>query len=398
MLMRCAVVLAICLAAASAASGQPAPIPSMESETSPQPAGWRLTPSLASGATWDDNVLIQGAGDDLASDSTMLLRPGALLDYRGRLTQISASYTGSIQRYNTFESLSNYDQSQQISVRRRLSPRKNVFVDQSYSAQPTTAFSGIIGVPFLRIGSRVFDLRAGGDIAFTKRTSLTGSYQFERIGFDEEPTVGRALTGGRAHGGALELRHRLTARATLTAAYDLERAGLVSGGRFAVQNTWAGGEYALSDSMRVRGALGLSRLDATEPGGGASATAARLEFSRRVRSTWIDATYNRSFLPTYGAGGTLSNEEFTVRAIAPLGRRFYADGVWTWRDNASLLTDDPSLRSTWLAGSLGYAAQPWLHLEAVYNGLRQETDRPGGRLHRNQLGFQIVTTKSLRIR
>ena len=85
-------------------------------------------------------------------------------------------------------------------------------------------------------------------------------------------------------------------------------------------------------------------------------------------------------------------------AIAPLARRFYADAVWTWRENASLLSDDPALRSMWIAGALGYAVRPWLHLEGVYNGLRQQIDRPGGRLHRNQLGFQIVTTKSLRIR
>lgn len=372
-------------------------MPSLGSEE-PQPAGWRVVPSLATGTTWDDNVLIQGAGDNPASDQTMLLRPGAAVDYRGRVTQLSSSYSGAFQHYNTFDSLSSFDQSEQISLRRRLSPRKNLFVDQSYSAQPTTAYSGIIGVPFLRIGSRVFDLRAGGDIAFTKRTTLSGSYQFERIGFDAEPTTGQALIGGHAHGGTLELRHRVTERATMLAAYDLERAGLVTGGRFAVQNAWAGGEYALSDTMRVSAALGISRLDATDPGNGASATAVRLEFLRRVQSTWIDASYSRSFLPTYGVGGTLSNEELTVRAITPFARKFYADGVWTWRDNTSLLTNDPSLRSTWLAGSLGYAAQPWLHLEAVYNGLRQSIDRPGGQLHRNQLGFQIVTTKSLRIR
>lgn len=392
--MRVVVVLAIFLAGGSAVFCQ-SPIPSGSDE--PQPAGWRITPSLAAGATRDDNVLIQGVGDNLASDHTMLLRPGAAVDYRGRLTQVSSSYTGAFQHYNTFDSLSSFDQSEQISVRRRLSPRQNLFVDQSYSAQPTTAFSGIIGVPFLRIGSRVFNLRGGGDVAFTKRTSLSGAFQFERISFDEEPTSGRAVIGGRAHGGTLEVRHRLTPRATLLGAYDLERAGVVTGSRFAVQNAWGGGEYALSDTMRVTGALGLSRLDASDLGVGASATAVRLEFSRRVQATRIDASYNRSFLPTYGVAGTLSNEELTMRVVAPITRRFYADGVWTWRDNASLLLNEPGLRSTWLAGAIGYAPQPWVHLEGVYNGLRQENGRPGGRLRRHQLGFQIVTTKSLRI-
>lgn len=398
MLTRVLVGVAICLGAGSAATGQPLTIPSSGADAQPQAAGWRVTPSLASGAGWDDNVLIQGTGDDPSGDRTMLLRPGAAIDYRGRVTQLSASYSGAFQHYNTFESLTNYGQSQQISLRRRLSPRKTLFLDQSYSSQPTTAFSGIIGVPFLRIGSRVFDLRGGGEIAFTKRTSLSGAYLFERIGFDAEPTAGRALIGGRSHGGTAELRHRLTPRATLTATYDLQRAGLVTGGHFAVQNAWAGGEYALSDTMRVQGAFGRSFLDASEPDQGTSAPAARIAFSRRVRSAWMEASYSRSFLPTYGLGGTLSNEEFTVRAIAPITRRIYAYGVWTWRDNASLLSTDPSLRSTWLAGAIGFALQPWLHLEGVYNGQRQTNDRPGGRLRRNQLGFQIVTTKPLRIR
>jgi hypothetical protein len=55
------------------------------------------------------------------------------------------------------------------------------------------------------------------------------------------------------------------------------------------------------------------------------------------------------------------------------------------------------LWSYWLEGTLGYAATPWVHLEAFYAGTRQTIDRPGGTLNRNRIGFQVTTAKPVRV-
>ena len=46
---------------------------------------------------------------------------------------------------------------------------------------------------------------------------------------------------------------------------------------------------------------------------------------------------------------------------------------------------------------LGFAPQPWVRMEVFYTRVDQTSLRAGGRLYRNRVGFQIVTSKPVRV-
>jgi hypothetical protein len=364
----------------------------------PQPAGWSVTPRVATSAAYDDNVLVQGRGDVLASDLNTAVTPGGSLDYVGKRGSLSAAYTGSIQMYRDFSTLNSYDQSMHVSARRQVTPHLLVFGQQSYSRTPTTELPELAGIPFERIGARIADLRGGVEASPSKRLSVAGSYNFQWIAFNPDPVRGVALLGGHANGGSAGAKFQLSTRTTLTADYDLQRASLIDGGRFTVQNSWAGADYRLSEYAHLYGALGIARLDAADLGTGRTAPAWRAGYARRFEAATVDASYARSFVPSYGGGGTLSNEEITSSVHVPFGRRFYSEGTLSWRKNEPLVAGDQALRSTWIGGTVGYAVQPWMRLEGFYGGTHQNIDRPGGRLDRHRIGIQVVTAKPVRFR
>lgn len=363
-----------------------------------QPAGWSLTPRVSTSTAWDDNVLIQGRGDALAADLNTSVAPGGRLEYLGKLGSFSASYTGSIQMYRDFSTLNSYDQSLNVGGRRRLTPHVLVFAQQSYSRTPTTELPALAGIPFLRIGARIADLRGGAELTPTRRLSLAGQYNFQWIAFDKDPVLGIPLVGGHANGGAAGAKYQLSARLMLTADYDLQRASIVSGGRFTVQNTWAGADYKLSETSHAYGALGIARLDAADLGTGRTSPAWRAGYARRFETAAVDVSYARAFVPSYGGGGTLSNEEVAANMHVPIARRFYAEGNFSWRRNEPLVDGSLPLTSVWVGALAGYAVQPWMRIEAFYGSTHQRIGRPGGLLDRNRVGVQVTTVKPVRLR
>ena len=72
-----------------------------------------------------------------------------------------------------------------------------------------------------------------------------------------------------------------------------------------------------------------------------------------------------------------------------------------FRDNQPLT--DTTLRAAAAAlaahaiSTLGWEPQPWVRLEAFYSLVQQSSLRAGGQLDRNRVGFQIVTSKPMRI-
>jgi hypothetical protein len=391
---RTALIAAALAASANMAAAQQAD-PRLSEE--PQPPGWSITPRVSTSAAYDDNVLIQGRGDTLASDLNTAVTPGGSLDYVGKLGSFSASYAGSVQLYRDFSSLNSYDQSMNVSARRRLSPHLLLFGQQSYSRTPTTELPALAGIPFLRIGARIADLRGGVEASPSKRLSLAASYNFQWISFDKDPIAGVSLLGGHSNGGSAGIKYQISTRTTLTADYDLQRASIITGTQFTVQNSWAGADYRLTENSHAYGAFGIARLDAADLGTGKTSPAWRTGYARRFESAAVDVSYARSFVPSYGGGGTLSNEDLTSSLHVPFGRRTYAEGTFSWRRNEPLVAGDQPLTSVWVGGLFGYAVQPWLRVEGFYGGTHQSIDRPGGRLDRHRIGVQVVTAKPVRI-
>jgi hypothetical protein len=364
----------------------------------PRPVGWSVTPRVTTSTAYDDNVLIQGEGPALASDLNTAVNPAAALDWVGKLSSFSANYNGSFQLYRDFSSLNSYDQSLTVSGRRRATKRMLLFAQQMYSRTATTELPLLTGIPFVRVGARIADTRGGVEATLSKRLSLAASYNFQWISFDNDPVFGGELLGGHSNGGSAAIKYQISPRTTLTVDYDVQRAAILEGTRFTVQNSWAGADYRLTENSHIYGAFGAARLDAADLGTGKTSPAWRAGYARRFESAAIDVGYSRSFVPSYGAGGTLSNDELTSALHLPIGRRMYAEGSFSWRKNEPLVAGNEALTSVWIGGIFGYAVRPWMRVEGFYSGTQQSIDRPGGQLDRNRIGIQVVTAKPVRIR
>ena len=383
----------------------PRPASAQESNLAPAasanvqaPAGWSVTPSLTYGASWDDNVLVRGNGDNKVPDFLNVINPRAAVDLNGRRGQMALTYDGAFLLYHDRDALDSYDQHLSFFGRRLLTPHLAVFARNSAASVPTTELSQFIATPFIRTGSRLDDLHTGIEAALSKRSSLTASYDFQWVKFDQGTVESQALFGGHSHGASLSFSHLLTERVSATAAADVQHAAIGSLGQtFDVQNFRAGGDYKVSAQTHVFAEAGVSRLGGTRVSEARLGPAVRVGLARQFRTAGIDLLYSRSFVPSYGFGGTTQNEEASARFRLPLSRHAYSTSALSWRRNDPLTDGELPLRSYWLEGTLGYAMTPWVHLEMFYAGTRQTIDRPGGTLDRNRIGFQLTTVKPVRV-
>jgi hypothetical protein len=365
--------------------------------------GWSFTPALGYGQILDDNVLMQGTEAAPPGDLLSLVSPKADLNFNGALGHFSASYTGAFQLYRQFDSLNNYGQFETLSARRRMTSHTSLFVQQQFSLTPTTALPVLVGVPFVRVGSRVADLRAGVDHAFTKNTTLTASYDFQWISFDQNPTFGRVLIGGRGDGGTVELRDRTTAKTTLVANYEIQHASLVDNGSFTVHNARVGAEHKFSSTWSVFGQAGIARLNPSALSPGHIGPSVQAGINRGLRGGSLDITYTRGYVPSFGNGDPLQNDDLASHLRLTLTRKMTAQGAVELSrvdplTGAFALLGEQRLRTLWLSGLIGYSAGPWLRIEGFINTSRQQVSRPGGNVYDNRVGIQVVTAKPMRIR
>lgn len=369
-------------------------IPSADPLAAP---GWTFTPSIGVGSSWDDNVLVRGSGDQAPGDVLNIVAPSGMLTFNGGRGQLSASYDGSFFLYRQFNTLDSYDQRSSFFGRRLLTKHVAVFVRNSLALVPTTELAEFVAVPFIRTGSRLEDLRTGLEAAFTKYTSAVVSYDFEAVDFDQTVPGAAGLYGGHSYGANASLRHLLSARLALTAEYDLQHALLRNDQAFNIQNWWAGAEYRLSEETRVFGSAGLSRLEVTQFGTNRTGPAWRAGLIHSIRTASVDLLYSRSFVPSYGFGGTMQNEDATARLRLPITRRLSTSTAVAWRRDDPLTLGGIPLRTFWLEGTIGYAASRWFRIEGFYAGTHQTITRPGGVLNRNRAGIQVVTAAPMRI-
>jgi hypothetical protein len=362
-------------------------------------AGWVLTPTLVFATSHDNNVLAKGVGDQPQGDLINVLNPRATIDYRGRRSQFSGNYDGAIALYRSLSTLNSYDQRAGVRMGRRFSPHVSIFADSALSVSPTTGSLQLAGVPFVRTGSTLKDLRGGVTAAFTKRTSMVAGVNFESVHFDEDRPLDLILRGGYSQGGSLTLRHRLSARTSVTGDYSLQRAVVANGqADFRVQDGTVGFEHMLSDRFQGYGAIGLAHLGLSTFGPPRTGLSYRAGLTSRLRLLTAEVSYNRSFIPSFGFGGTMQNQDFTALARATPSRRTSVQSSLSWRRNDPLTRGDLSLRTLSWQVTGGYAIQPWARIEGFYGSLSNTIDRPGGLIDRRQFGFQIVTAQPIRIR
>src|SRR5262249_47804260 len=161
-------------------------------------------------------------------------------------------------------------------------------------------------------GSRINDFRSGIDALLTKRLSMTTSYHWEWVEFDQLPQF-PLLRGGHSEGALLGLNYKLSPRTSLIADGDLEHATVGAEAQtFEVMNGGVGLEHALSDVLRISGILGISRLGVTGLTPARTGPMMKARLTRQFHFAAVDVAYSRSFVPAYGFGGTTDNRELTV--------------------------------------------------------------------------------------
>jgi hypothetical protein len=415
--LRLAALLAVGLLAASPAAHAQAPQPASDIGRTP---GWVFTPSMRMGGVWDDNVLLVHPADKPPPDYASPVGPSLSLDYTGRRTQLSSGYSGSWMFYRTLEDLNRFDQSLRLAARHRATSRLTIFAQEHLTVAPSTDAVLLAGVPFYRIGTRNNAVSGGFDAALSARDSLRGGYTLRSVAFNRDNPLGQELQGGHAHEVTMSFDRALSARLRLGAEYAFNRAvvggnptpggGLDPEGqalvptvpgedRFNIQRGSVTAQYALSPTVNLSGSLGLAQLGAGLTHEPRTGPTWGMGISRRGRQVVVAASYQRSYVPSFGFGGTFQNQEFTASLLVPFARRrAYVNSNLTWHENDPISPDRPSLRMISGASVLGYRATRWLSAEAYYVRVQQDTQLAGGQLARNQIGFRLVAARPLRLR
>ena len=343
-------------------------------------------------------MLFENVGSDLVDEHLHMLRPRGTLGYLGRREELTVQYAGGFVRHPTLPSLDSYDQRLLTQAMRMLSRRHTLRLAHAATLVPTTDLLELPGVPFTRVGSHREDLSVLVQSQISRRLETTAAYRLQWVQFDRNPRTNEALLGGSSHGATIAARQALTARLSLTADYDIARQTLGNGETFLLQNSGGGLDYALREDLHLFGSAGVSHLSGIGNRPPRLGPAMHVGLARTTPTATMAVTYRRSYVPSYGFGGTSDNEELTTRLQVPIGRRVFAYSSVSLRRNQPLDVAELALRSLWFHNSLGYVVNDWMRVEGFAAGSRQHIDRPDGRVHHYAIGLQVTATTTTRIR
>ena len=363
----------------------------------PSVPGWVFTPSIGVGVSRDTNVLLLTVPDNPPRDYGLPLTPSARLDYRGKYTTVSGEYDGSFLFYRNLDELNSADHQVNAQFRHRASRRTTIFGQENLTSSSTTSTLLIAGVPFYRLGSRANALGGGVDVLLSSRTTLHTDYTHQLVTFDRSAGIPASLAGGYAHQVTTSLAQAVSSTLTIGGRYDLTRAVLAEGeDRFNIHTGTMIVELRVSPHVVLSGFAGVSRTTATATHDARTGPAVRAAITRRDRRSVFIASYERTFVPSFGFGGTFPNQEWHVALRVPFSRtRAYVEGGLTRFDNEPIALTQEKLRSLFVSGIVGYRATRWVNLEGFY---RRSQQNLRGELRRDEVGARIVASKPTRFR
>ncbi len=364
-----------------------------------QTPGWVFTPTFVFSTAYDDNVTLQGHRAPTESDTISVLSPSGDVQYRGKHTWLGFGYNGSISIYRQLNQLDSYDQSARFDSHHQLSPHVSLSLHDGLSLLPTTDAVILSGVPFIRTGTRTDDARAELKAQVAPHTTVTGAYSFQWVDFQTDPVFARFLHGGVSHGGSGSLDQQLSEQWTIGASYSFSRLIISdNAGRFDIQEAMGTASYRATPTLVLSGGFGFSRLTDLQALTSRTGPSYRVSATQQLERITVSGSYTKSYVPSYGIGGTLQNEELDGTVRMPLTRnRLYWQGGLAWRRNAPLTPGEQTLRSLWFQTWVGYSIRRWLRAEGYYWRSQQDSLLPGGRVDRNRLGIQLVTAMPMRL-
>jgi hypothetical protein len=170
-------------------------------------------------------------------------------------------------------------------------------------------------------------------------------------------------------------------------------------GDFDIQNAEGTVEFQLRPSVKVDGGFGISRVVLPEPFATRTGPAGHVSLRKVTEHAQFTLGAMRSFVPNYGFGGSIRNQQVIGTVRVPFARnRAYTAGSVAWRKSQPVLVNELGLQSVWVLTTVGYSFQRWAALEGFYNGAFQASTVAGGRVDRNRIGVQIVTSRPMRLK
>ncbi len=392
----CAVLVAALLAA-------PAVSPAAAQSSQATPPGWTLFPSVSYGGTYDDNISLvaRNTAESENNDYISTVQPALDLRFAGRRSLLGLGYTGSLVNYRTFSALDRYNQSLSGRFQRRESERFQWTVDASALTVPSTDLIDLGGIPYQQTAATTKDASGGVEMALTARSSLSGRVHLQEVDFERPDTQRPALPGGHVQEYSTAYSRRQSARMALGADYTFRRSRIARDPElFNSQMARATFEYRLSPAWRLSGGGGVIFLASTAVTEAHSSPAWNVSLERNEQGRIFRGGYTRSYIPSFGYGGTVDNHELGASMEWPIARRFYTANGISYRHNSPLtdLTDQLPLRSLRMSSVWGWSPRPWVHVEAFYARVQQNSETDASRIGRNRFGFQIVTSTPVRIR
>jgi hypothetical protein len=363
------------------------------------PPGWLLTPSVGFGGSWDDNLLLAGEGDRRLEDFAMPVNSGLRLDYRGRRLNVSSSYDGSFVMYRSYEELNSADQRAHFRLEHQATSRLKLTAEEQFIRAPSTDALNITGVPFYRTGSITNEAGGGFEAIVARYTTLNAGYVLRLVTFDQR--ADQQLDDGYEHDVSVSLGRAFSRRLKLGGHYGLRREVLSDGqDQFNIHESGVNVEYALSPTLVASGLVGVSVLGAGLTHDQSVGPAVQGQLVYRGKETRMSGSYQRSFVPAFGFGGTFQNEEWAGSIHFPLpiaSKRIYMDSSVAWYDNDAIEEGQPSLQSLWVSAAVGYRAARWLNVEVYGGRTSQDTQSPGGDVRRNEAGIRVLLSRPVRI-
>jgi hypothetical protein len=387
------------IAATIAGTGSPLVAQKAVQPQESSPPGWVFVPTLGVAATTDNNVSLASQGSDTAGDQVGVISPSAALAYRGRYSNFHLDYRGSYRFYQELSALNGLEQHVNLSARHRASRNITLFAQNSTDRSPTTDELVLTGVRFRRQGVVLDDARAGFEASLSNRTTMNAAYTFQWIDFENLEPLSAIRDGGHAHGVITSVGHQITDHVTLGGEYE-GRHGTVAGPSpdFNMQDALMTVDVQLAKHLELSAGAGYSWLTTREIGETRSAPAVRASLAGSGQRYGWNVAYRRSFLPSFGFGGTFQNQELEGGMFGPLGRRFEWSTQLALRENDPLVVGEPGLISVWTRGQVAFLATRWMRLQGFYSYAFQNSQRAGGKVDRTRIGFQVITSKRMRLR
>jgi len=364
-------------------------------------AGWTLVPGIIVGATYDSNIVVTTSVDETGrppSDTLFTIDPAGSLRYVGRRTSFGANYRGNIRRYTTVDGLDGYDQHAGASFERRATKFLTIYAQNQFSTAPTTDEIDLVGVPFRRAGSQYDNFGAGFTYRLSEHTDWTGRYDFTWGAFDRQAPD---LTGGTINAMQSGLIQHLTDRLKVGGEGSYRFANMDVGAGRRLQFVDVGGTiaYALGQFTTVSAAGGMSHLDDQLRNISRSGPYVRASISHTGEREVVGVSYERSFVPSFGFGGTTRNQQIIGWInLPPIGRRLYLQGSTSLRRSNPLeITDIRRLDTITLRATAGYTVSRQIRVQGVYLFTHQDSISSPLPLNRNRLGIELVLFNPVRI-